>query len=117
MSEDSFGTRTRRLRERNSISQVALAKLLRVSKLSVWKWERRGVIPHPKTVRALANTFGVTERFLLEGVGDYASTAAEASIVNSLTQTGFQELIAECKVKIATHLGTTPEKVEITVNL
>jgi transcriptional regulator with XRE-family HTH domain len=103
------------LREQRRISQVALAKLLNVSKLSVWIWEGQGMVPPFRTVQAVANIFGVTEN-LLTGNGECGSTDAE--VPSSLIGTGtFEEPIAECRTTIATRLGTTPDKVEITVKL
>ena len=65
MPEEGFGTRVRLLRKQHNLSQVGLACLLNVTKLSVWNWERRGVIPRSATIKALAHIFEVPESELL----------------------------------------------------
>lgn len=107
---DSFGARLRRLREQYNLSQATLAKLLGVSKLSIWKWERDDVRPRRATMDALAKLFAVSERDMLLGASTH--TTEPPSELRGLT-----ELINECKARIAVHLGTTTDKVDITVSL
>ena len=111
-ADDSFGARLRRLRSQYNLSQTALAKLVNVTKLSVWKWERDDAHPRPATVTALANLFAVSEAELLTGTSASAGTHADTS-----EPEGLAELVEECKARIAGHLGTTTDKVEITVSL
>lgn len=111
-ADDSFGARVRRLREQYNLSQASLAQLLGVSKLSVWKWERNDARPRRATTEALAKLFAVSERDMLLG-----APAREAGAGRSDDLGGLVELIDECKARIAAHLGTTTDKVEITVSL
>ncbi|MBO0749863.1 MAG: helix-turn-helix domain-containing protein [Porphyrobacter sp.] len=110
---DSFGARLRRLREQYNLSQAALAKLLDVTKLSIWKWERGDAHPRQARIAALASLFAVSENELLAGT-PAASPLAEA---DSGEPERLAEIIDECKARIADHLGTTADKVEITVSL
>jgi transcriptional regulator with XRE-family HTH domain len=111
VENDSFGARLRRLREQYNLSQASLAQLLDVSKLSVWKWERGDARPRRATMDALAKLFAVTERDMLLGA------PAQASDTSASDPGGLTGLIDECKARIAAHLGTTTDKVEITVRL
>jgi transcriptional regulator with XRE-family HTH domain len=111
-ADDSFGARLRRLRSQYNLSQTALARLVNVTKLSVWKWERDDAHPRPATVTALANLFAVSEAELLTGTSASAGTHADTG-----EPEGLAELVEECKARIAGHLGTTTDKVEITVSL
>jgi transcriptional regulator with XRE-family HTH domain len=113
-ADDSFGARLRRLRSQYNLSQSALAKLLNVSKLSVWKWERDDAHPRRVTVTALANLFAVSESELLTGTPAQPAASAETG---SGAPEGLAELVEECKARIAAHLGTTTDKVDISVSL
>jgi transcriptional regulator with XRE-family HTH domain len=113
---DGFGARLRRLRSQYNLSQSALAKLVNVTKLSVWKWEHGDVRPRPGTVAALANLFAVSESELLGGAPPPPDQPAAQSGLESAPE-GLAEIIDGCKATIAAHLGTTSDKVEITVNL
>ena|SRR6478736_1402146 len=114
-SDDNFGARLRRLREKNNISQETLAKLLNVSKLSVWKWERRNVMPRQVTREAIANLFAVSALDLI--IGTRKEMRGSLSLSQCEALAALEEIIAECRMRIATQLGTTPDKIAITVNL
>lgn len=117
LADDSFGARLRRLRSQYNLSQTALARLLNVTKLSVWKWERDDAHPRPATVTALANLFAVSETELLTGQPIQPTEPASAAEAGTSDPEGLAELVEQCKAKIAAHLGTTTDKVEISVNL
>jgi transcriptional regulator with XRE-family HTH domain len=114
---DSLGSRLRRLREQYNLSQVSLARLLDVSKLSVWKWERNDVRPRPATVAALAKLFAVSESELLVGAPARQPRSAGAIGAEAEGPATLGALVDECKSRLAAQLGTTPDKVQITVNL
>jgi transcriptional regulator with XRE-family HTH domain len=116
MPDEGFATRLKRLRHKHGVSQVKLAKSLKVSKLSVWKWERREVIPRPATVQALADMFGVSEHYLLIGSEDEEPAGLAQAKGAELGTASLEVLIADCKRRIATYLGTTPDKIGITVD-
>jgi transcriptional regulator with XRE-family HTH domain len=49
------------------MSATDLAKLLRVTPVAIWMWEKRGTMPRATTLEAMAEIFGVTQEFLLTG--------------------------------------------------
>jgi transcriptional regulator with XRE-family HTH domain len=113
-ADDTFGARLRRLRSQYNLSQSALAALLNVSKLSVWKWERGDVHPRQAAVTAMANLFAISEAELLTGnpVRTVSAVAAGAGAPELLS-----EIVEDCKARIADHLGTTTDRVTISINL
>lgn len=113
-ADDSFGARLRRLREQYNLSQTALAKLLDVSKLSVWKWEHGQARPRRTTLQAMVELFAVSEAELL--VGKAAGAAPKTLPARADSQT-LAEIVDDCKARIARHLDTTTDMVEITVSL
>lgn len=60
-----FPTRLRRLREKASISQKALADRLGISKSTLGLWETGDTLPDAKMVSELADFFGVSSDYLL----------------------------------------------------
>lgn len=104
---ETFGARLRRLRQHHDLTQAALARLLNVTKLSVWKWERGHARPRQAALEALGRTFAVSPSELLLGHAAAAATQPQE----------ISDVIDECKDRIASHLGTTSDKVEITVKL
>jgi transcriptional regulator with XRE-family HTH domain len=116
-ADDSFGARLRRLRSQYNLSQAAMAKLLNVTKLSVWKWERGDAHPRRATVTTLANLFALSETELLTGTPAPPAETASGAEAGTNTPEGLAELVEECKARIAAHLGTTTDKVEISVSL
>jgi len=62
---ETFGARLRRLRTERRISQDRFARMLGVSRPTVWKWERDDVRPRQKSLEAAASLLGVSERDLI----------------------------------------------------
>jgi transcriptional regulator with XRE-family HTH domain len=117
-SDESFGTRLRRIRKERGISLIGLARLVSVSKPTVWKWERDDVRPRQKSVQALAAALGASERELLFGERPAARKAAEGASANrhgEPEQLG--ELVRSCKDRIAEAAGTSSENVSITIQI
>jgi transcriptional regulator with XRE-family HTH domain len=115
---ESFGTRLRRVRKERGISLIGLARLVSVSKPTVWKWERDDVRPRQKSIQALAAALGTSERELLFGEKPAARDAAEGA---SATRQGgpeqLSELVRSCKNRIAEAAGTSSENVSITIQI
>lgn len=61
----TFGERLQALRQRQGLSQDALAERLNVSRQAVSRWERDETMPETDKVVALAELFGVTTDHLL----------------------------------------------------
>jgi transcriptional regulator with XRE-family HTH domain len=104
---ESFASRLRRLRKQYGLTQPALARLVDVTKLTVWKWERGDAKPRHTAVQALARVFAMSESELLVG-----STAREVEPSAELSS-----IVESCKAQIARHLGVAPAKVGISVRL
>ena len=49
------------------LTQNELADMIGVSRVSVWKWEKDLAFPHPRQLKAVADTLGTTVSKLLEG--------------------------------------------------
>lgn len=115
MEEDNFGGRVRRLRQQHNLSQSRLAALSNVSKISVWKWECRGVVPHFRTVQTVANILGVSERFLLTGNGAEGPSKVTTASANGDGQSSLDQILADCKARVAEQLGVNSDRVAIIV--
>lgn len=116
--EESFGTRLRRLRKERGISLIGLARLVSVSKPTVWKWERDDVRPRQKSVQALAVALGASERELLFGETSAARRSAdEHSRAAEGEPPALGELVRSCKERIAEAAGTSSENVSITIQI
>jgi transcriptional regulator with XRE-family HTH domain len=115
--DESFGARLRRLRSQYSLSQAALARLLNVTKLSVWKWERGDVHPRAATASAIADLFAVSTDELLTGRLLPMSEGAARNDEEPGAPESLATLVEECRARIAAHLGTTADKVRISLTL
>jgi transcriptional regulator with XRE-family HTH domain len=114
--EETFGARLRRLRKERQISLIGLARLVNVSKPTIWKWEKDDVRPRQKSIEALASALDVSERELLFGKrtadqGDESSSAAHDA------PSPLSELVKNCKEQIAEAAGTNSENVSITIQI
>lgn len=103
--EETFGTRLKRLRKERRISLIGMARLLNVTKPTVWKWETDKARPRPETLEALASILEVSERALLLGGGDDSAPPQ------------LSELIKDCKGQIAELAGTSADNVSITIHV
>jgi len=116
MEADNFGTRIKRLRQQHNLSQARLATLTNVSKVSVWSWECRRVVPRSRTVKAVADVFGVTERYLLTGFeNDRSEKTLESSVADG-SHSVLEAILADCKARISEELHIDPGNVSITLN-
>ena len=61
----TFGEKLQKLRQKEGMSQDALAERLDVSRQAVSRWERDETMPETDKVVALADLFGVTTDYLL----------------------------------------------------
>ena len=125
---ETFGARLRRLRKDRRMSLIGLARLVSVSKPTVWKWEKDEVRPRQKSLEALAAVLGVSERELLfgqkaaepqpmetaqEGLSESPPAAHDAP-----AQPGqLSQLVRNCKDQIAEAAGTSSDNVSITIQI
>lgn len=124
--EETFGARLRRLRKERQISLIGMARLVNVSKPTVWKWEKDDVRPRQKSIKALAAVLDVSERELLLGRKTADRQSAESSPENSPedsrtaardAKAPLSELVRSCKARIAEAAGTNADKVSITIQI
>ena len=125
---ETFGARLRRLRKDRRMSLIGLARLVSVSKPTVWKWEKDEVRPRQKSLEALTAVLGVSERELLFGQAPAEPQPLETA------QEGFSEsppaahdapaqpgqlsqLVRNCKDQIAEAAGTSSDNVSITIQI
>lgn len=111
--DETLGARLRRLRKERRIGVVTLARLVNVSRMTVWKWEADQVRPRQKSVEALASLFDVLETELLFGsVSDQQDQ--RSAPVNDTTL--LCDLIRDCKRQIADVTGTSEANILITIS-
>ena len=111
---ESFGARLRRLRTDRRISQVSFARLVGVSKPTVWKWERDEVRPRQKSLEAVASLLGVSERELIFSGGGSRDAKSEE---RRGSPQHLKEVVSACKEQIAEIAGTSSENVVITIHV
>lgn len=114
--EETFGARLRRLRKDRSISLIGMARLVNVSKPTVWKWEKDEVRPRPKSIEALAAALDVPERELLFG-RKAAEREPRESSPDEQDGPPLSELVRNCKDQIAEAAGTSSDNVSITIQI
>jgi len=114
---ESFGARLRRLRKERGISLIGLARLVSVSKPTVWKWEKDEVRPRQKSIHALASALNLSEGELLLGKKAAVSSAAEGSAVAASGHSHLRDLVQSCKEQIADAAGTSSDQVSITIQI
>lgn len=109
----AFGARLRYLRERRNLGLVSFARLVGVSKPTVWKWEQGVVRPRQRSIEAAASILGVTERELIFGQ-ERREVASRAS--HDMPQQ-LSDIISACKEQIADAAGTATDNIAITIQL
>lgn len=117
--DETLGVRLRRLRKARGISLIGLARMVNVSKPTVWKWEKDDVRPRPKSVEALASALGVSERELLFGEKSARPEPAEGSSPSAARDgsSPLGALVKDCKDQIAEAAGTSSDNVSITIQI
>ncbi|MBR0793502.1 helix-turn-helix transcriptional regulator [Bradyrhizobium manausense] len=64
----NFGSRLKQLREDQSMTITELARRIDVTPPAIWHWEKRGRMPKPATIKAVAKVLDVSSEFLENGV-------------------------------------------------
>lgn len=104
-TEESVGAKLRRLRKARNMTMDELADQVGVSRPTIWSWESDKSIPRASRIRALAQSFNVSENELI--LSDAPTRQENAATLD--------EEIARSKARIANLAGTSPENVEITI--
>lgn len=121
---ETFGARLRRLRKDRRMSLIGLARLVSVSKPTVWKWEKDEVRPRQKSLEALTAVLGVSERELLFGQKAAEPQPLETPLEGppaaqdaSGPPAQLSQLVRNCKDQIAEAAGTSSDNVSITIQI
>ena len=77
---DSIGSRIQALRKQNGFSQVELGQKIGVSKSQVNRYENKGVQPPADILNKIADLFGTSVDYLINGHGE---EKARASLKNA----------------------------------
>ncbi len=101
MTSETLGLKLSRLRKERSLTLAQVAEYLGVSKPTVWAWEKGKARPLPDRLEAIAEVLGVSA----EDLSGSATPDDSVAVVN------------ESRLRIATALGTTPDKVRIMIEL
>lgn len=101
LTGETLGLKLSRLRKERNLTLAQVADYLGVSKPTVWAWEKGKARPLPDRLDAIADVLGVSSDEL-----SGASMPDDSAAV-----------IAESRLRIATVLGTTPDKVRIMIEL
>ena len=110
LQSETFGQRLKRLRMASSYSMVGLANATGVTKPTLWKWETERVRPRQKALANLAGVLGVSESYLLFGIGDGEEGPAETG------QSNLAETVAASRAAIARLAGVSTDKVTIDID-
>lgn len=101
--EIELPTRLRTLRHGRNLSLEEVARRVKVSRQTVWYWEKGRRTPSPQNLRLLAGALGAAESDLeLKGEPYWA---------------GRPDSFSTAKERIANELGIAPESVEIHIRL
>lgn len=98
---DPLGHRLNQLRRERGMTLAQVASALGVSKPTVWAWEKGKARPLPERLGAIADVLGVAEE-------DLADTGQQG------TNSG---LVEECRIRIASEYGTSPDRVRIMIEV
>jgi len=100
-SGGQLGPKLNRLRRERSLTLEQVANALGVSKPTVWAWEKGKARPLPERIAPIAEVLGVSEAELTGALDEPASTG----------------LVEECRVRIASEYGISPEYVRIMIEV
>lgn len=96
---DSFGERIKAARLAKGMTQEELAEALGTQYVQVGRWERNVTSPRPKTIRAIAQTLGVTFEQLqggaVLGITSPTSTEVNRLLADQVARfvSGYQDLV------------------------
>ena len=103
VEQSEFAERIKNLRTQKELSASAFAKLAKVTPASVWQWENNGTSPRAETLTTIAETFGVTEEYLLHGrrKGDRLGKVVAASTASpaSFKEASLEDMIKAIEAK------------------
>ncbi|MEM1051068.1 MAG: helix-turn-helix domain-containing protein [Pseudomonadota bacterium] len=98
---NQIGPKLNRLRRERSLTLEQVANALGVSKPTVWAWEKGKARPLPERIGPIAQVLGVPE----------------AELTGALEGQRGAGLVEECRVRIASEYGISPECVRIMIEV
>lgn len=110
-SGSTIGARIKQLRIASGRSMTGLAKVVGVTKPTLWKWETDRVHPRPAMLEKLASVLGVAPETLL--VGSAAALGAAHGAVEDGT---LYDVIQASRQRIAGKAGVEEERVSIEID-
>ncbi|MEP0392410.1 MAG: helix-turn-helix domain-containing protein [Erythrobacter sp.] len=96
-----FGVQLNRLRRERSLTLEQVANALGVSKPTVWAWEKGKAKPLPERIAGIAEVLGVSE----------------AELSGSGAQSKGENLVADCRLSIASEYAVDPACVHIMIEI
>lgn len=110
-----FAQQLRSLREARGLSIRALAALVGVSKVTIWKWEKGDSAPRARSLLPLAKALQVAP-YELGVSGPLAMKMPDQIELESQDQPeALADVIARAKRMIAEASGTTPQNITISI--
>ncbi len=101
LTGETLGLKLSRLRKERNLTLAQVADFLGVSKPTVWAWEKGKARPLPDRLASIAEVLGIS----VEELSGATMPDDSAAVIN------------ESRLRIATVLGTTPDKVRIMIEL
>lgn len=99
--ENALNERIKQLRESLNLSQNDFASKIGLSSVAVWKMETGDSAPRKTTLKSIVNTFGVSEDWLVSGVGELE---INIPVSNSVSSQSWSEKAFETIKKHNEHL-------------
>ncbi|MGB3711285.1 MAG: helix-turn-helix domain-containing protein [Erythrobacter sp.] len=97
----SLGERLSKFRRERGLTLAQVAEALNVSKPTVWAWEKDKARPLPERMEAIAETLGVDA----------------SQLAWSATHSSGNDVVEDCRLRIATAFATSPSRVKIMIEV
>jgi transcriptional regulator with XRE-family HTH domain len=110
-----FAQQLRSLREARGLSIRALAALVGVSKVTIWKWEKGDSVPRTRSLLPLAKALQVTPYELGASVPLTLRLPDQIEPEAQDQAEALADVIARAKRMIAEASGTTPQNITISI--
>lgn len=114
-----FAQQLRSLRQAHGLTVRALAHLIGVSKVTIWKWEKGDTLPRARMIGPLARALRVAPdqlRYSAEAPGeDVPSTDQPAGAIDPNQSEVLSDVIATAKQMIAEASGASPQNITISI--
>ena len=113
-SAESIGPRIRQWRMKRGLTMVELAERLKVSRPTLWKWEKGTVAPRQEAMKVIARALGISEIDLIQENCDETSMPFSQPACKLVSSNSEIEII---KHEIGQKLGIRSEKIRILIEI